>query len=156
MTRTVLALLATILATTAYARSADPSGPVAGVEIAGPVLMVTDLERALKFYGDGLGLVTGRRLPANPGPGATVTAHAGSTAPFLLLRQQGADPKKSAPIQQGNGLSRIMLVVPDSAAVAARLDSMGYAHTPLNDGKVFFVSDPDGYRFEIIQANSKH
>src|SRR3546814_11120078 len=110
-----------MLATTAYARSADPSGPVAGVEIAGPVLMVTDLERALKFYGEGLGLVTGRRLPANPGPGATVTAHAGSAAPFLLLRQQGADPKKSMPIQQGRTEERSVGKEGDSTCRTGRL-----------------------------------
>jgi lactoylglutathione lyase len=156
MVRTGLTLLALISAATASAQSAPPAPAVADVEIAGPVLMVTDLERSLKFYQHGIGLVVGTRLPGNPGPGATVTARAGSPAPFLLLRQQSAEAAKSAPIQQGNGLSRVMLVVADSEAVAARLDRAGYAHTPVTDRKVFFVSDPDGYRLEIMQRNSRH
>lgn len=153
MIRTGLALLALISATTASAQSAPPA--VADVEIAGPVLMVTDLERSLKFYQHGLGLAVGTRLPGNPGPGATVIARAGSPAPFLLLRQQAAETGKSPPIQQGNGLSRVMLVVADSEAVAAQLDRAGYAHTPMSERKVFFVSDPDGYRLEIMQRNSR-
>jgi lactoylglutathione lyase len=118
--------------------------------------MVTDLDRSLKFYQHGLGLVIGTRLPGNPGPGATVTARAGSPAPFLLLRQRAAEVTKSAPIQLGNGLSRVMLVVADSEPVAARLERAGYVHTPISDRKVFFVSDPDGYRLEIMQRNSRH
>ncbi len=157
MFRAGLALTAIILTTAAGAQATDPAMPATGaVEIAGPVMMVTDLERSLKFYVDGLGLSLGTRLPGNPGPGATVTARAGSPAPFLLLRQQATDVANAPSIQQGNGLSRVMLVVTDSKSAAARLDKIGYPHTPVNDRNVFFVSDPDGYRFEIMQRNSRH
>jgi lactoylglutathione lyase len=154
MKRAMGALLA--FATTANAQPAEPPEHTADVEIAGPVLMVTDLERSLKFYAEGLGFAVGARLPGNPGPGVTVTARPGSLAPFLLLRQQEPDAAKSTPIEQGNGFSRIMLVAADSQVVAARLDAAGYAHTPVNEHKVFFVSDPDGYRLEVLQRSSRH
>lgn len=93
--------------------------------------MVGDLERSLKFYVDGLGMKVGTRLPGNPGPGATMTSGNGQV-PFLLIRQAAATASDKPDIQAGNGLSRIMLVVPDSAAAAARLRTAGYAHTAVN------------------------
>ena len=149
--------LMVLMSANANGQPAAPSYPaVADIEIAGQVLMVTDLERSLRFYQRGLGLVVGTKLPGNPGPGATIITRAASRTPFLLLRQQTEDEGRLSPVQPGNSLNRLMLVVADSDAVAARLDGEGYTHTPINDRKIFFVSDPDGYRLEIMQRSSKH
>ena len=87
MFRTGLALAAIVLTTTAGAQAADHAMPATeAVEIAGPVMMVTDLERSLKFYVEGLGLSLGTRLPGNPGPGATVTAREADSS---LTRKSG-------------------------------------------------------------------
>ncbi|MEO6717708.1 MAG: VOC family protein [Novosphingobium sp.] len=146
--------MAVILTSPVVAQPTPP--PASEIEIGGPVLTVTDLDRSLNFYTNILGLHVGTRIPGSPGPGATVTAREGSDAPFLLLRQQAAETGKPAAFQVGTGLSRIMLVVPDVAAAATRLDAKGYAHTPISAHHVFFVNDPDGYRFEIIQRTSRH
>lgn len=152
-----LAVAAALLATApVYAQSPAAQAENLAMEIAGPVLVVTDLQKSLKFFVEGLGLEVGARLPGNPGPGATVTSRAVARSPFLLLRQQAVDAAASRPIVHGDGLSRIMLVVPDSTAAAARLDAAGYAHTPVNERHVFFVSDPDGYKYEIMQRDSRH
>lgn len=159
MRRTSLAIVATIglslCAGTSVAqdRSADPGAPE--VLIAGPVLMVSDLERSLKFYVDGLGMKVARRLPGNPGPGAVVTSGEAAT-PFILLRQQSETAAASVRIDTGSGLSRIMLSVSDVEAVAARLDAAGYAHDPTGKTKIFFVKDPDGYRYEVMARSSRH
>lgn len=157
--RTMGLILATAMLTAqagAEPPATPPAATTAEIQISGPVLMVSDLERSLKFYTEGLGLRIGRRLPSPTGPGLILTSPQQSPSPFLLLRQVAATPSSRPAIQQGNGLSRIMLLVPDSAVLAARLDKAGIAHTPLESSAVFFVTDPDGYRFEIMQRNSHH
>lgn len=120
--------------------------------IAGPVLIVSDLERSLRFYTQGLGFVVASRLPGNPGPGATLVAPRSGRTPFLLLRQSHATPNSAEEIQIGTGLSRIMLGVSDAKALEARLRSAGYEPQSTNHGNIFFVKDPDGYSYEIIQT----
>ena len=120
-------------------------------DIVGPVLIVTDLERSLRFYVEGLGLALFRRLPPGPGPGAVLVSATNAPPPHILIRQAAALPGKAGSLVLGNGLSRIMLAVPDSAAVAERLRAAGYAPSALNPAKIFFVADPDGYRYEVIQ-----
>ena len=133
----------------------QPAPPVATrMEIAGPVLMVTDLEQSLKFYVEGLGLEIGSRLAGKPGPGATITTDKQSPSPFLLLRQR-ADAPDTRPLTPGNGLSRIMLVADDPAATAARLKDAGFAPGELSARGIFFIEDPDGYRYEIMPRRTR-
>jgi catechol 2,3-dioxygenase-like lactoylglutathione lyase family enzyme len=54
-------------------------------------------------------------------------------------------------VEIGNGLSRVMLSVADAAAVASRLKAAGYAPGAPNAAGIFFVKDPDGYSYEIMQ-----
>lgn len=152
----LLVALAFFASVPAVAATDEPAKAGSAIEIAGPVLMVTDLERSLKFYVEGLGLQVSTRLPGNPGPGVIVVAPGQSATPFLLIRQSAADPKQSPAVIHGNGLSRVMLVVPDSAAAAARLTAAGFTHEPINARGIFFVKDPDGFRYEIMQRDSRH
>lgn len=132
--------------------AAQTPAPAAAPQIAGPVLMVTDLERSIRFYTEGLGLQVASRLPGKPGPGAVLTAPGSARTPFILLRQRSPEVRSAPPLALGDGLSRIMIRVPDAAQAAARLKDAGYS-VPDAEGKlIFFVSDPDGYRFEIMQV----
>jgi len=152
----LFSMIAALTSVPAVAAGAEPERTATGVEIAGPVLMVTDLERSLRFYINGLGLQSSTRLTGNPGPGAIIVASGQAATPFLLIRQTAASPKRSPQVVHGNGLSRVMLVVPDSAAAAARLTSAGFAHEPVSARGIFFVEDPDGYRYEVMQRQSKN
>jgi catechol 2,3-dioxygenase-like lactoylglutathione lyase family enzyme len=134
--------------------SAQTQAPAAGPQIAGPVLMVTDLERSLKFYTDGLGLQVASRLPGKPGPGAVLTARGTAGSPFILLRQRGTEVSNASPIAIGEGLSRVMIQVPDAAQAAARLNAAGFNIPNLAGKRIFFATDPDGYRYEIMQVPS--
>lgn len=120
--------------------------------IVGPVLLVSDLELSLRFYTGGLGLTVFRRLPPGPGPGAVLVAQGTTPPPHILIRQAADAPARAGSLELGAGLSRIMLAVADSSAVAERLRAAGYHPTPLNGAKIFFVTDPDGYRYEVIQV----
>lgn len=132
--------------------SAQTPAPATAPQIAGPVLMVTDLERSLKFYTDGLGLQVASRIPGKPGPGAVLTAPGTTGSPFILLRQRSAETSVTPPVVLGDGLSRIMIRVPDAAQAAARLTAAGFAVPDLAGKRIFFVTDPDGYRYEIMQV----
>jgi catechol 2,3-dioxygenase-like lactoylglutathione lyase family enzyme len=138
------------LASTASGTETLPTA-APNLQIAGPVIMVTDLERSVRFYTDGLGLVVGSRLPGKPGPGVTVVAPGEASSPFILLRQRDATVTTQPAIDVGNGLSRIMLSVDDAQALAGRLRSAGYEPSSPNARNIFFVTDPDGYRYEVIQ-----
>lgn len=150
----VTAFMTAAMHISAVAQAQPTQLPAVGTAIAGPVLMVSDLEQSLKFYIDGLGMGLARRLPGNPGPGATVTVDGKAPMPFLLLRQIAKEPARSGTIMIGNGLSRVMLLVSDSKAVASRLDAAGYAHGPVNSRGIFFIRDPDGYSYEVMQHTS--
>lgn len=154
MKRLLTSILGALLAGPLAAEITQPVSPTV-MEIAGPVLMVSDLDRSIKFYVEGLGLVATTRLPGSPGPGVVLTAPGRTPSPFVLLRQRTPRPRQSEPVVHGNGLSRIMLVVPDSAALAARLAAAGYDHTAVNSRGIFFVKDPDGFNYEIIQQSSR-
>lgn len=149
----LLSASAVLVGTLTQPLRAEPA-PTSSPElsIAGPVLIVTDLERSLRFYTEGLGLEVASRLTGNPGPGATLVAPHSGRSPFVLLRQHQATPNSAKPIEVGAGLSRIMLSVADAKAVEARLRSAGYAPSQPTNGHIFFVKDPDGYSYEIIQT----
>lgn len=134
--------------------AAQTPAPEAATQIAGPVLMVTDLERSIRFYTQGLGLQVASRLPGKPGPGAVLTAPGAERTPFILLRQQGTVARATPPIALGDGLSRIIIRVADAKAAADRLKAAGYAVPDLANRRIFFVTDPDGYRYEIMQVSA--
>ena len=57
----------------------------------------------------------------------------------------------------GNGFGRVVLRVSDATALSAQLVAAGYqpgeAHAnSVNHIKVFWVSDPDGYKYEIAEV----
>jgi lactoylglutathione lyase len=155
-----IAAAALCAACTAQAQVAPPltspaapvASKVASVEIAGPVLRVTDMERSLKFYTEGLGLVITRRIPNG---NVILNAEGKSPTPFIMLL-----PHPSAagtpPLQVGNGLSRIFLRTADVAAMHARLTAAGYKPGAISAGSgVFFVDDPDGYHYEITGTSQR-
>jgi len=80
----------------------------------------------------------------------------GPEQPLILLYKDEA-PGKSPPIEHGNGFGRVVLRVSDAMALSAQLVAAGYqvgdAHAnSANHMKAFWVSDPDGYKYEIIQV----
>lgn len=72
--------------------------------------------------------------------------------PFILLRQRDTEVRAAPPLALGDGLSRIMIRVQDAEVAAHRLQAAGHAVPDLVGKRIFFVTDPDGYRYEIMQA----
>ena len=124
------------------------------IAMGGAGLGTADLERAVRFYRDGLGMVEIRRLQTAQVDEAIMGFGAGSTSPpiFLLQRRNGVQE----PLPAGERQDKIILFVADAAALAARLKAAGYApgeikHDAAHGVKVFWVSDPDGHRFEVTE-----
>jgi catechol 2,3-dioxygenase-like lactoylglutathione lyase family enzyme len=115
-------------------------------------LKVTDMDRSLAFYCDGLGLKLLRRRERGPGIATAVLA-VGDQEMNLF-----SDPGFAANAVDGNppGLDHFCLQIESASInqVIAGLAKAGIAvaKPPVkrSDGVSLFVSDPDGCRVELI------
>ena len=115
-------------------------------------LKVTDMDKSLAFYCDGLGLKLLRRRERGPGIATTVLA-VGDQEMNLF-----SDPKFAANTADGNppGLDHFCLEI-NSASIDELISDLGEAGIAVakppvkrSDGVSLFVSDPDGCRVELI------
>ncbi|MGA8542368.1 MAG: VOC family protein [Thermoplasmata archaeon] len=116
-------------------------------------IRVTDLERSLRFYCDGLGLrETGRGQMSH---GGTYVGLADPESHLEIeLNYYPPDSPYARPYVVGEGLDHIAFNVPDARALIERLRAGGakVALEPwLEAGKYWigFVEDPDGIWIEI-------
>jgi predicted enzyme related to lactoylglutathione lyase len=118
---------------------------------------VDDLDRAVRFYRDGLGLAVGRRLE----PDFVELCH-GDIRVYLLLKDAGT---AAAPGGARRNYDRhwtpvhLDFVVDDIAAAIARAIAAGarLEHDPRDEpyGKLALLSDPFGHGFCLIEFNEK-
>jgi lactoylglutathione lyase len=140
------------------ADAATPASAGTGAGIIGPALRSTDLDRSIKFYTTGLGMVVATKLNLGSTTEVIFSFGGGRLQPVILLYKDET-PEKSPPIDHGNGFGRVMLRVPDATALAARLSAAGYRvgdihANSVNHMKVFWVEDPDGYKYEITELST--
>ncbi|MBB6099631.1 putative enzyme related to lactoylglutathione lyase [Deinobacterium chartae] len=105
-------------------------------------LQVRDLEVARQFYVQMLGF-----QEAGPRPGAAVFQDAAGA--IFAVRVPFSDTDMSAPL--GVGVS-LWFTVTDPDDLHARLQAQGLQVTALQDGpfgRVFTLTDPDGYRISL-------
>ncbi len=115
----------------------------------GPVhLTVSDLERSLRFYEEGLGF---KRMERE---GARAILSADGTKPLLLLSEQpNAQPKP----RRSTGLYHFAILLPNRAALARslrRLVEVGYPLGGASDhlvSEALYLSDPDGNGIELYR-----
>lgn len=152
------ALLA--LAASASAQADAPPRPTTisqATSFIGTAINVADRERSLRFYTEGLGLTLAATIPLG-NRSETILRFPGNSAQASLLLMH--DPAPGAPaLLHGNAFSRLVLRVVDLAALAVRLDRMGYAHGEIREAgqagyRIMMLSDPDGFRIELVQQSS--
>jgi catechol 2,3-dioxygenase-like lactoylglutathione lyase family enzyme len=135
-------------------------------------LCVSELERSLVFYRDGLGFAEVSRLEFEDAgtqkllglPGVKLVAvylrRDGSTLELLHFprpgTQLGSGPR---PINQV-GLTHVSFLVDDLDALVARLRALGGGVLegtrlagPDGEARAIFVSDPDGTRIELVAGD---
>ena len=115
-------------------------------------LKVSDMDRSLRFYCDGLGLELLRRSDKGPGV-ASAVIRIGAQEMNLF-----SDPAFGAPQAYGNptGMDHFCVEV-DNASVDELVSALARAGIAVakgpikrRDGVSLFVSDPDGVRVELI------
>jgi lactoylglutathione lyase len=116
-------------------------------------LRVTDLERSLRFYTEGLGLVASS--PGHMSHGGTFVGLTDpATGAQLELNYYPAGHRFASPYTVGEGLDHLGFEVPDARATIERLRSMGakVAVEPWLERERYwigFVEDPDGLWVEV-------
>lgn len=116
------------------------------------MIRVADLDRAIAFYGRGFGLVESHRKEF---PTFTLVYLREPESGFELELTWNRDQTEA--YTHGTGYGHIAFCVPDLAAHRAQLVALGYPagdlkslHAPSGDAHFYFVTDPDGYKVEVI------
>lgn len=118
------------------------------------MIRVRDLDAALRFFVDGLGLRETRRME-NPGGRYTLVFLAADETPDAELELTYNWPAEDGSTEDyGNArnFGHVAFRVADIHAACERLQSMGYTiHRPPRDGHMAFVKSPDGISIELLQ-----
>jgi lactoylglutathione lyase len=117
---------------------------------------VTDLERSERFYEDIVGLKVQTRTQI---PNVNEVVLAADVGGGRLQLAQHLD--QSGPIDHGNALWKIYMIVDDCADVHRRALGAGFESTMTPERlerwpvTVAFILDPDGYSIELMQYHDE-
>jgi catechol 2,3-dioxygenase-like lactoylglutathione lyase family enzyme len=119
----------------------------------GPSLRTSAIDVSRRFYPKGLGMVVVTTIPRGPGREVILGFSKDRPQPGIILLSDGKNLR--ARIMQGNGLSRIILRVPNLQVIADRLKAAGFTPSPIRDVakgyRLMTVADPDRYMFELVE-----
>lgn len=118
------------------------------------MVRVKDLEKSFKFYTEELGFVESRRKEFPENKFDLVYLMLPGSPDYELELTYNYDQEDGYEI--GTGYGHIAISHPDIKTLREDLMGKGYEVTEIrgltpNSNKYFFVTDPDGYRIEIIQ-----
>lgn len=118
-------------------------------------LRVMDLDKSLEFYQGALGLTEQRRIDY-PEHGFTLVYLSDQPGGYELELTYNYNPDK--PYEIGNGYSHMAVETKDLQTSHEKHQNMGYQVTKLmglpgSEPTYYFVTDPDGYRVEVIKAS---
>lgn len=116
-------------------------------------IRIMNLEKSLKFYRDALGLIETRRKDF-PNHGFTLVYLSDETCGYEIELTYNYNPEK--PYELGNGFSHTAIGVIDLEGERQKHIDLGYEVTKLKglpgeNPKYYFVTDPDGYKVEVIR-----
>lgn len=119
---------------------------------------VTDLERSIRFYRDGLGFDVVSRRDYPDGKFTLVflrSSAGGEHEPMLELTHNWETDR----YERGDAFGHVAYRVDSIADVQARLKQHGYdlswgpGKTPDGRRSMAFVDDPDGYEIELLEGD---
>lgn len=123
------------------------------------MIRVSEESRSVDFYSRAFGLEIATRLPFD---GFTLVYLKSVEDDFELELTINSD--RTVPYTLGDGYGHIAFVVDDLEAEHARFVAEGLAPNPVKEfkhegsllAKFFFVSDPDGYKIEVLQKHGRY
>lgn len=123
------------------------------------MIRVLDEARSVDFYTKAFGLAIADRFPFD---GFTLVYLRNGEADFEL--ELTINHGRSEPYQLGDGYGHIAFAVDDLDAEHARFEKVGLNPTPVKEffrdgallAKFFFVTDPDGYKIEVLQKHGRY
>lgn len=112
-----------------------------------------EFRKSLKFYRDALGLIETRRKDF-PEYKFTLVYLSDKVGGYEIELTYNYDPEK--PYELGNGFSHTAIGVSDLEGMREKHKSLGYEVTDLKGlpgekPRYYFVTDPDGYKVEVIR-----
>ena len=119
------------------------------------MIRVHDLDAALRFFCDGLGLREARRMENAAGRFTLVFLSADETPEAEVeLTYNWPDADGNVEVYTGGrNFGHLAFRVEDIYGKCAHLQSLGYTiHRPPRDGHMAFVKSPDGISVELLQA----
>lgn len=122
------------------------------------MIRVLDEARSVAFYETAFGLRVADRLEFDS---FTLVYMSNSESPFEV--ELTVNRGRTEPYQLGDGYGHLALVVDDVDAEHARVTAAGLSATKLTDfqhqgrtlARFFFMTDPDGYKIEVIRKGGR-
>jgi lactoylglutathione lyase len=123
------------------------------------MMRVLDERRSLEFYRFAFGLEIADRYPFD---GFTLIYLRNSESEVEVEFTVNHD--REAPYTHGDGYGHIAVAVDDLEAEHARMTAIGLDPTPIKPffreeelmARFFFVTDPDGYKIEVLQRHGRY
>ncbi|GAB4071444.1 VOC family protein [Ancylobacter sonchi] len=123
------------------------------------MIRVLDEARSVDFYVKAFGLGIADRFGFD---GFTLVYLRNAEADFEVELTINHD--RTEPYALGDGYGHIAFVVDDLDAEHARFESLGLKPNPVKEffrdgallAKFFFVTDPDGYKIEVLQKHGRY
>jgi len=123
------------------------------------MIRVLEEQRALDFYRRAFGLEIAERLAFD----SFVLVYLKSPEDDFEL-ELTINLGRTEPYTQGDAYGHMAFVVDDLVAEHARFEAEGLAPNPVKEfhrdgallAKFFFVTDPDGYRIEVLQKHGRY
>jgi len=135
----------------------NPSGVGTKMSFSATKLEVNDLELALKFYRDTLGMKESARM-TSPTLREIMLKFDGDSEPTLVLVKHPEERK----VEVGNAYGYLVITTPDINGLIARIRSNGFtvSGTPREAREfglagLIFLKDPEGRPIEIVELVKK-
>ena len=122
------------------------------------MIRVLDAQRSVAFYGQAFGMQVADRFDFDDFA-LIYLSHADASFEVELTVNFG----RTEPYVLGDGYGHLAVTVGDLEAEHTRLSAAGLSPGPLRDfrhrdatlARFFFITDPDGYKIEVIQKGGR-
>lgn len=126
------------------------------------MLRVLEEKRSVQFYSEALGLRVVERLVFDDFTLVYMAESCSSTNHHRFELELTINHGRTEPYTLGDGYGHLAVSVDDLEKEHVRLQAAGHSITPIKTldhngkrvGQFFFLTDPDGYRIEILQRGA--